>query len=60
MERVHRSAMGFNWLRLEKPLVPRRRAIADQAHESSPVLGNLSTGNYLTQLPAGFGTSLLP
>ncbi len=28
MERTHRSVSGFCWLQLEKPIVPRRRAVA--------------------------------
>jgi glycosyltransferase involved in cell wall biosynthesis len=59
MEQAHRSVMGFNWLRLEKPMVPRRRAVANQPQTASPVLGNLATGSYLTELPTGFGNSLL-
>lgn len=59
MELAHRSAMGFNWLRLEKPLVPRRRAAIEQAQPAVPVLGNLLTGNYLAELPTALGGSLL-
>jgi hypothetical protein len=56
MEVAHRVATGFNWLRLEKPLVPRRRALTEQPRPASPVLGNLASGNYLTELPTSFGT----
>lgn len=59
MEQAHRSVMGFNWLRLEKPVVPRRRAVSDQPKAISPVLGNLATTSYITELPTGFGNSLL-
>lgn len=60
MEQAHRKVVGFNWLRLEKPLIPRRRTVIDQPKPVTPVLGNLATGSYLAELPAGFGTSLLP
>jgi hypothetical protein len=59
MERAHRNVAGFNWLRLEKPLVPRRRATTNQPKPATPVLGNLTTGNYLAELPTGFSASLL-
>jgi glycosyltransferase involved in cell wall biosynthesis len=55
MEQAHRSVAGFNWLRLEKPLIPRRRAIANLPNPATPVLGNLPTSQYLTQLPTGLG-----
>jgi hypothetical protein len=59
MEQAHRKLVGFNWLRLEKPLVPRRRAIADQPKPATPVLGSLTPGGYLAELPVGFGASQL-
>lgn len=53
MEIAHRSAIGFTWLRLEKPLVPRRRQVAKQSQPATPVLTSLPMGNYLATLPTG-------
>jgi glycosyltransferase involved in cell wall biosynthesis len=59
MEQVHRTVVGFNWLRLEKPLVPRRRADTEQPKFATPSHSNLATSNYLAELPTGFGASYL-
>jgi hypothetical protein len=53
MEIAHRAAIGFSWLRIEKPLVPRRRQVVEQSKPVSPVLTTLPTSNYLTSLPGG-------
>jgi glycosyltransferase involved in cell wall biosynthesis len=53
MEIAHRAAIGFSWLRIEKPLVPRRRQVVEQWKPVSPVLTTLPTANYLTTLPGG-------
>jgi glycosyltransferase involved in cell wall biosynthesis len=53
MEIAHRAVIGFSWLRIEKPLVPRRRQVVEQSKPVSPVLTTLPTANYLTSLPAG-------
>ncbi|GEM_PF-1490599 len=55
MEIAHRRALGFTWLRLEKPLVPRRRQVVEQKKPATPVVTSLSMGNYLANLPTGFG-----
>lgn len=54
METAHRSLLGFTWLRLEKPLVPRRRQVVEQTSAISPVLTSLGSANYLANLPTGF------
>ena len=56
MEIAHRRALGFTWLRLEKPLVPRRRQVVDQAKPTTPVLTSLPMGSYLANLPTGFSS----
>ena len=39
MEKAHRSVVGFKWLQLEKPLVPRRRATSsDVLLVNTPIL----------------------
>jgi glycosyltransferase involved in cell wall biosynthesis len=53
MEIAHRAVIGFSWLRIEKPLVPRRRQVVEQPKSVSPVLTTLPTANYLTTLPGG-------
>lgn len=53
MEIAHRAAIGFSWLRIEKPLVPRRRQVVEQSKPASPVLTTLPAANYLTTLPGG-------
>jgi hypothetical protein len=53
MEIAHRAAIGFTWLRIEKPLVPRRRQVVEHSKPVSPVLTTLSTPSYLTTLPGG-------
>lgn len=52
MESAHRAVLGFAWLKLPKPLVPRRRQFMDHS-QNSPVLGSLSTPTYLAELPLG-------
>ncbi len=56
MEVAHRRALGFTWLRLEKPLVPRRRQVVEPARTTSPVLTSLTMGHYLANLPTGFSS----
>ncbi len=53
MEIAHRAALGFTWLRIEKPLVPRRRQVVEQKTTTTPVLSNLPMGNYLANFPTG-------
>jgi glycosyltransferase involved in cell wall biosynthesis len=53
MEIAHRAAIGFSWLRIEKPLVPRRRQVVEQEMPASSVLTTLPSANYLTTLPGG-------
>ncbi len=55
MEIAHRSALGFTWLRIEKPLIPRRRQVVEQQKTTTPVLSNLPMGNYLASFPTGAG-----
>ncbi len=59
MEIAHRGALGFTWLRLEKPLVPRRRPVVDRqlVEQSKPLV---PIANYLTNLPTGFSTRTTP
>jgi glycosyltransferase involved in cell wall biosynthesis len=59
MEIAHRVVRGFRWLRIEKPLVPRRRPVTEKPKPSSPVLGSLTMDSYLAELPSGFGTESL-
>ncbi len=56
METVHRSLLGFTWLRLEKPLVPRRRQVVEQPSTSSPVLTSLGSAHYLANLPTSLNS----
>lgn len=59
MERAHRNLVGFCWLKLEKPIVPRRRQVLEQDGELmevrakmpvTAVLPNLSQGVALTPM----------
>lgn len=68
MERVHRQVVGFSWLQLEKPLVPRRRLQTSEpghpaAHTAAAHTGErgMAIANYLVELPTGFSShSLMP
>lgn len=50
LEAAHRKTLGFTWLRLEKPLVPRRRQLVEQSTPIAPI------ASYLTSLPASPGS----
>lgn len=56
MEIAHRAVTSFSYLRMEKPVVPRRR-VATDIKPVSPVLAHLPTTNYLAQLPTTMGTT---
>jgi hypothetical protein len=58
MESAHRSVLGFTWLRLEKPMVPRRRQVVEQTQPPTPLLTNLPTANSLANFSLGFDTSI--
>ncbi len=51
MERAHRSALGFAWTQLEKPLIPRRRTTS---YHSLPISIPSAAGN----LPAPMAPTL--
>jgi len=52
MERVHRSVTGFRWTQLEKPMVPRRRAMSGQPLPIS-IPGDRSPVSAEPMLPTG-------
>ncbi len=56
MENAHRQIAGFNWLELEKPLVPRRRLQTDKLNQ--PPLRtserSMPLPTILAELPTGF------
>jgi hypothetical protein len=48
METAHRAVLGFTWLRLEKPMLPRRRQTVEQSVPRTPILANLPTAGPLS------------
>ena len=60
MEHAHRKVSGFHWQRFEKPLVPRRRIVADPATRPTPVLSTLPMTTFLAQLPTGVSSTIKP
>lgn len=56
MERAHRQVVGFSWMQLDKPLVPRRRhQPAQQSRPSGrPEKSGLPVSSFLAEVPVGF------
>lgn len=68
MECAHRQVVGFSWLQLEKPLVPRRRLPTSEqgrpaalAAAAPTEVGGVPIASFLVELPTGFSShSLMP
>ncbi|TWU28553.1 glycosyltransferase [Bythopirellula polymerisocia] len=58
MERAHRQVVGFSWLHLEKPLVPRRRHQTTDQVRPTPCAGatGLPLADCLAGIPSGFSS----
>ncbi len=55
MEHAHRKVLGFAWIKIEKPLVPRRRSMLQTSENPANV--GIPVASFLINLPSGLSTN---